>query len=303
MKVLVLANNITWTDKIKDKIEAVKKFYSSIDLEFTIENCYYSSIPYDQNPSVDGAGKIFNILDETWYDNNISIPADKRGFDFVILLLRPDQFNFGNVDGYGTPEDCGVEEIVILANKKARYNFMGVSYSGDQLTHVLIHELMHRLYSYFKIQDNTHKWYLAKTPEKCLPEFEAAKTPRLQAILVRNKSEAKQTLGTIIATKNGDFLILKTLELPEPKCIPVGVYTCNWTYSPKFQKYTYELKEMPTYRIHSGNYHTDTEGCILLGDGYTDLNKDGVLDIINSRVSVDKLQDFFARQSFTLIII
>ena len=314
MKVLVLANNITWTDKIKEKTEAVKKFYSSaIDLEFTIENCYYSSIPYDPLPSVDGNGQPYYILDETWYDQNISIPANKRGFDFVILLLRPDQYNFGNVDGYGTLEDCGVEEIVILANKSLRkYNFMGVNYSGDQLTHVLTHELMHRLYSFFKIEDNTHKWYLAKTPEKCLPELKAAKVPRLQAILVRNKSEAKQTLGTLIATKNGDFLILKTLELPDLNnkvdisCIPTGVYSVDWTWSPKFQKYTYEVTKVPNrpgIRIHAGNYHTDIEGCILLGDKYTDLNKDGVLDIVNSRISVDKLQDFFARQSFTLIIV
>jgi hypothetical protein len=50
-------------------------------------------------------------------------------------------------------------------------------------------------------------------------------------------------------------------------CIPAGSYECVWTTSSRFGK-VYHVLDVP-YRtgieIHPGNYHTDTQGCILLG--------------------------------------
>jgi hypothetical protein len=124
--------------------------------------------------------------------------------------------------------------------------------------------------------------------------------PNLKAILIRQKPDTKQVLGTMIAIADTVF-ICKTLE--PANGIPAGTYECIYTFSPRFQKYTYELKQMPTYRIHSGNTYLDTEGCILLGDSLTDINKDGEQDVINSRISIEKFEGLFNQRSFVLTII
>lgn len=50
--------------------------------------------------------------------------------------------------------------------------------------------------------------------------------------------------------------------------IPVGRYEVVWAWSPKFQRYTLRLLNVPNYEgilIHGGNTATDTLGCILTG--------------------------------------
>jgi len=127
--------------------------------------------------------------------------------------------------------------------------------------------------------------------------------PTQIAILARKTTDSKETLGDMIAIKPGDLYICKTLEREVAVRIPPGTYQCNWTFSPKFQKYTYELKEMPSYRIHSGNYFSDTEGCILLGKTVADINKDGILDVVSSKVAIGEFETFFGQKTFTLLVI
>jgi hypothetical protein len=127
--------------------------------------------------------------------------------------------------------------------------------------------------------------------------------PTQIAILARKTTNSKQTLGDMIAIKPGDLFLCKTLEREDGVRIPAGTYQCDYTFSPKFQKFTYELREMKSYRIHSGNYFSDTEGCILLGKTVADINKDGILDIANSKVAIGEFESFFGQKSFTLIVI
>lgn len=61
---------------------------------------------------------------------------------------------------------------------------------------------------------------------------------------------------------------------PNVSCIPTGRYICSAIKSPKFGP-TYEVLSVPgrsLIRFHPGNSETDTEGCILLGLQYTELN-------------------------------
>lgn len=307
MKILLLANNITWSSELKKKVENVKKFFAPLgSFEFTIENTSFKDFPLSEY--TDSNGGTYKSVDENWYDNNVSIPARNRGFDIVVLLLTKKDWVPFNVQGYGSPNDCGIEEIVMLANKTGKYTFNGVKYSGDQLTHILQHELLHRIYSSRGIEDNTHKHYLAKTPEKCLDELTFK--PTTLAILIRQKQGEKQTLGDLIGVRNGNFFLCKTLELPyrnnenDTSSIPTGTYSCDWTYSPRFKKYMYivNVASRPGIRIHGGNVFTDTEGCILVGDAYKDINADGLSDLINSKITLDKLESFFDRKSFILTI-
>jgi hypothetical protein len=122
------------------------------------------------------------------------------------------------------------------------------------------------------------------------------------AIIARKTTNPKETLGDMIAIKNGDTFLCKTLERGTDLRIPPGTYNVDWTFSPKFQKYTYELREMKSYRIHVGNYYSNSEGCILLGKTVADINKDGEQDITNSTETIGKFEDFFERKSFTLMV-
>lgn len=140
-------------------------------------------------------------------------------------------------------------------------------------------------------------------PEVTTPPVLTPPTINQTAVIIRQPDQSKQTLGDIVCFRNSESLLLKTLEREVGVRIPKGKYQVRWTFSPKFQKYTYELKEMPSYRIHSGNFFSHSEGCILLGDSVQDINADGLKDVLNSTVSIKKFEDFFNRESFNLIIV
>lgn len=74
-----------------------------------------------------------------------------------------------------------------------------------------------------------------------------------------------------------------TLEHPF-KLIPTGEYMCKPYSSPKYPN-TWEIIVEGRTKIlfHWGNFFTDSEGCILVGEKFQDLNSDGVMDIADSR--------------------
>ena len=88
-----------------------------------------------------------------------------------------------------------------------------------------------------------------------------------------------------------------TLELPDLSnqknisCIPAGDYVVNKDYSEKLGAcFTIQDVEGRTYiRIHTGNYTRQIQGCILVGDSLTDMDRDGVIDVSNSKKTLDKL--------------
>lgn len=61
--------------------------------------------------------------------------------------------------------------------------------------------------------------------------------------------------------------ILK-LKVKGQTAIPTGIYTLLLTYSPKYKRIMPLVNNVKGYsgiRIHSGNTHKDTEGCLLVG--------------------------------------
>lgn len=84
--------------------------------------------------------------------------------------------------------------------------------------------------------------------------------------------------------------IMTLAEIKEVKeygntAIPTGRYPIAYTYSARFKKHLPLLLNVPAFegvRIHSGNTHRDTEGCILLG-----VNK-AVGKVLNSRKTMDE---------------
>ncbi len=90
---------------------------------------------------------------------------------------------------------------------------------------------------------------------------------------------------------------------PDTSCIPTGTYTCEWTHSPRLNKETYEVLNVPNragIRIHSANYPEQLLGCIALGFNIDIV--DGKKGVFGSRDTVAKFETLMNKESFILEI-
>lgn len=119
-------------------------------------------------------------------------------------------------------------------------------------------------------------------------------------VISRNYRDHETTGYSVVFNGDEKVFEFKTLELPifivplkanspRTNCIPKGTYDCAKIYSPtKGKCFSIEnVMGRSNVLIHSGNYATgrkvDTEGCILVGSSFSDINADGEIDVINSK--------------------
>lgn len=111
--------------------------------------------------------------------------------------------------------------------------------------------------------------------------------------LIRVAYTKEGTFGVLI--KDG-FPVCVTLEDPwnENKrnisCIPVGVYSCTPHDGQKYKE-TWKLENVPgrsAILIHIGNTQANTQGCILVGERYGEL--DGQAAILGSKNAMSLLK-------------
>jgi len=94
----------------------------------------------------------------------------------------------------------------------------------------------------------------------------------------------------------GDYRCF-TLELPQNgnqqniSCIPDGQYVCRKIKSPSLGDCieVLEVTGREYIRIHKGNFTSQIQGCILVGEGLSDINGDLIIDITKSKIAFDKL--------------
>jgi hypothetical protein len=139
-------------------------------------------------------------------------------------------------------------------------------------------------------------------------------------IIKRFNDNGKQTHGRA-SLYDGDRQILSFVTLEPPwlnnerakSCIPAGIYTVKPRKSPKYGNHFVIEGTWPREWVlfHVGNYigsknpktgTPDSTGCILVGNAFVDLNRDGLLDISASGLTMQKLLKL-APEGFTLEII
>ena len=119
----------------------------------------------------------------------------------------------------------------------------------------------------------------------------------------------KQTKGdfTLVDSRTGETIFsCLTLELPDKgnqrdiSCINQGIFNVVRRYSDKYGWHLHvtDVDGRGLILIHWGNFagsdnpktgHPDIRGCVLVGSGYVDLNRDKIDEITNSRNTFDKL--------------
>ncbi len=140
----------------------------------------------------------------------------------------------------------------------------------------------------------------------------------IKAVLTRiqvPENEDKQTLGHLDiyegVHKIGEAYVL---ELPwrqnqrSISCIPAGEYTVKKRKAEESPSRSYDhfiVQDVPdrSYILwHAGNYHWHIEGCLLMGTDFTDINADGLLDVVNTRFKIQQLYNLLP-DSFQFIIV
>lgn len=306
----ILTKGLTEQDKnfLKQGLESIKQF---LPLEFTYQdtNATFQS-RYFKNDVMEGyllnEGTILDQVDGT--DTNAFLFYDAK-------LITPNPTNpstFLYKKGNTIPTQIPIQWY---------------GDSQDALVMFFLHELCHAEFYRKGEKDLTHDFYsssfvqVAGTGLRDYYLFLLKKlfntspsqpqSAQIRVCTITRYYGDKQTTGTLLALNDDKVFNCKTLERanlgnkPNVSCIPEGNYICLWTFSPKFMRYTYQVMNVPNrsgIRIHKGNYFWDVLGCILLGNAFSDVNKDGLADVINSTKTIQSFEDFFGRKTFILTI-
>lgn len=139
----------------------------------------------------------------------------------------------------------------------------------------------------------------------------------MKIVLTRTYQD-NETLGdAVVLDDNGNEVYkFNVLELPyldnhpQTSCIPVGTYpvikSAGWGNIPYPHFALLNVPNRQGICIHIGNYaegvRVDSEGCLLVADGFADINGDGHLDGIDSGKTLNKLLDLLP-DSFTIEIL
>lgn len=133
----------------------------------------------------------------------------------------------------------------------------------------------------------------------------------MKVVLTRLSDDGKQTLGELNIYQGIEKLYsCKTLELSDKdnqrniSCIPRGTYEVDKYWSNRFGT-AYMLKHVPNrsgIAIHTGNYFTQIQGCILVGEDFKDINQDNHNDVTSSRNAMHQLRKFLPKNFYLQII-
>ena len=130
-------------------------------------------------------------------------------------------------------------------------------------------------------------------------------------LLMRLEKLDDRTLGRLIVFDGVEIAAtFTTLELPwnnnkkNESCILSGYYTVEPRQSPKYGNHLIVNGTTPRELIllHVGNKPTDTEGCILIGAGFGDFDRDGRREITESKRAMRHLTELVTGKAELIIL-
>lgn len=136
----------------------------------------------------------------------------------------------------------------------------------------------------------------------------------MKTVISRRYDRLQTTGKLVVFNEDKKVLELVTIELPDNgnqknvSCIPEGTYKLSKIVRPNGDPafLVHNVPGRTNILIHKGNYATgrkvDTEGCILPGVYWDDLNGDGALDVAESTMAMEKLLAVLPKESVLIII-
>lgn len=130
-------------------------------------------------------------------------------------------------------------------------------------------------------------------------------------VLTRLKKEDDRTLGRLVVYSDLDLIgNFTTLELPwrnnerGNSSILSAFYFVEPRESERFKKHLHVLgvPGRDYILIHAGNWPKDTNGCILVGSGFADIDNDGKTEITNSKRALNKLVELVTEKAELIIL-
>ncbi len=123
-----------------------------------------------------------------------------------------------------------------------------------------------------------------------------------------------KTLSTCILTDGHQYVMsFKAIELPWRdnqrwiSCIPPGDYPAKAIKrASRPNEYAIWLPDVPSRSgilIHSGNFVRQLNGCIAPGTKFRDIDKDGIIDVTNSRYVMEGLKRYIPLGANTRVIV
>lgn len=89
-------------------------------------------------------------------------------------------------------------------------------------------------------------------------------------------------------------------------CISEGTYEVRLEWSPRFNKYLWEIYGVPDRsecKLHAANFWRELNGCIALGNSHVDIDGDGDKDVTSSRNTMKKFHKLMGDDTKALIVI
>ncbi len=143
----------------------------------------------------------------------------------------------------------------------------------------------------------------------------------MKSVIITRIPQSNQTLGKWVSYQNGKIIFAcDTIELPylnnkpQISCIPKGVYDVVYRESKKYPRH-YHVLNVPNrdlILVHQANFvgslnpktrKADLLGCIGVGNGYGDINGDGIVELLKSTPTLNKLLEVMGKEPFTLTIV
>lgn len=126
----------------------------------------------------------------------------------------------------------------------------------------------------------------------------------IEVRMQRSFQDKRVTIGMlrVVGQEHDPIYTLENPLRDKDSCIPAGIYTCV-PYTSSKHSDVYEVTDVPgrSYILfHSGNFESDTLGCILVGNisGIL-LNQPAVMD---SKACMDRLKKLLGKNDFRLIL-